>query len=129
MTRIRHITTSNAAAPTASYSQAMAYESLIATGGQVGRDAKSGELAADLREQVDQAIKNLREVLIAAGSDMDHVLKVNCFLANIDDFASFDAVYRTHFKEPFPARSTIGIALAGDLQFEIEAWAVAKERI
>lgn len=124
---IRQIETTNAALPTASYSQAMVHGALIATGGQVGIDPATGKLEEGLEAQVSRAIKNLEQVLIAAGSDLSHVLKTNCFLTNIADFADFDRVYAEHFAEPFPARSTIGIELAGSLLFEIEAWAVVDQ--
>lgn len=124
---IKQIRTTEAALPTASYSQAMVYESLIATGGQVGIDPATGGLEEGLEAQVSRAIKNLEQVLLAAGSDLSHVLKTNCFLTDIGDFKAFDRVYAQHFAEPFPARSTIGIALAGPLLFEIEAWAVVRQ--
>ena len=103
------------------------YGALIATGGQVGRDPITSELPADLATQVSLAIDNLEQVLLAAGSDIAHVMKTNCFLADIGQFDIFDAVYRGRFQHPFPARSTVGINLAGDLQFEIEAWAVVRK--
>lgn len=127
MAQLTPIATTNAAQPTASYSQAIVYGSLVATGGQVGRDPVTGELPTDLAAQVSLAIDNLEQVLLAAGSDLTHVMKTNCFLADIGQFDIFDAVYRDRFPQPFPARSTIGIDLAGDLLFEIEAWAVVRE--
>lgn len=127
MTRPTPISTAKAAQPTASYSQAIAYGSLIATGGQVGRDPATGNLAHDLETQVTQAIDNLEQVLLAAGSDLKSVIKTNCFLSDIEQFNRFDAAYRSRFSSPFPARSTVGVRLAGDLQFEIEAWAVLSE--
>ena len=127
MAQLTQIATANAAQPTASYSQAIMYGALIATGGQVGRDPITSELPADLATQVSLAIDNLEQVLLAAGSDIAHVMKTNCFLADIGQFDIFDAVYRGRFQQPFPARSTVGINLAGDLQFEIEAWAVVRK--
>lgn len=127
MTRPTPIRTEAAAQPTASYSQAMASGSLIATGGQVGRDPLTGDLAEDFEAQVSCAIDNLEQVLTAAGSDLAHVMKTTCLLSDIELFDRFDAVYRSRFRAPFPARSTYGVGLAGDLRIEIEAWAVTRE--
>ncbi|MGV9770285.1 RidA family protein [Microbacterium sp. NPDC003461] len=121
---IRQISTAAAATPSASYSQAMVAGNLVATGGQVGKDPVTGELGADFATEVRLAIGNLVAVLDAAGTDIQHVIKTNCFLTDIADFAQFDEIYQEFFSEPFPARSTVGIALAGGLSFEIEAWAV-----
>ena len=77
-----------------------------------------------MAEQVRAAIGNLSAVLAAEGLGLEHVVKTTCFLTNIEHFAEFDAVYREMFPQPLPARSTVGVALAGELLFEIEAWAV-----
>lgn len=127
VTPIIPIITDAAAAPTASYSQGIVAGRIVATAGQVGRDPRNGELAMTLAGQVELSIANLKAVLAAAGLDLSHVVKTTCFLTRIEDFAEFDAVYRRHFADPLPARSTVGVALAGDLLFEIEAWAVKPE--
>ncbi|MCW3815776.1 Rid family hydrolase [Micromonospora sp. DR5-3] len=120
----RAIIAKGAAAPTASYSQGIAFGNVVVTAGQVGSDPVTGELKDGLGEQVRAAIANLAAVLAAEGLGLEDVVKTTCFLTNIDDFAEFDAVYREVFPQPLPARSTVGVALAGDLLFEIEAWAV-----
>jgi 2-iminobutanoate/2-iminopropanoate deaminase len=129
LTVISHteVKTNHAAAPTASYSQAIASRGLVTTAGQVGADAATGRLASGLAAQVEQAIQNLQAVLHSAGLDLNCVMKTTCYLANIADFQEFDAVYRKFFAQPYPARSTVGVALAGELLFEIEAWALAPE--
>jgi 2-iminobutanoate/2-iminopropanoate deaminase len=121
---LRQIATSTAAVPTASYSQAMVAGGLVATGGQVGRDPVTGELGSDFAAEVRLALANLLAVLAAAGTDASHVFKTNCFITDIANFAEFDRIYQEFFSEPYPARSTVGIALAGGLGFEVEAWAV-----
>jgi 2-iminobutanoate/2-iminopropanoate deaminase len=122
---ITPITTERAAAPTASYSQGIVASPIVVTAGQVGRDAATGSLETTLEGQVRVAIDNLEAVLRAAGLALADVIKTTCYLTDIDDFARFDAVYRERFADPLPARSTVGVALAGDLLFEIEAWAIA----
>ena len=119
--------TGHAAAPTASYTQGIVAPPIIVTAGQVGRDPTTGELGDTLEAQVRVAIDNLEAVLHAAGARLTDVIKTTCYLTNIDDFDRFDAVYRERFAEPFPARSTVGVALAGDLLFEIEAWTITSE--
>lgn len=122
------VETADAPAPSASYSQALAWDRLVVTAGQVGTDPATGKLPAAFEDEVSQALINLRTVLEAAGSGLDHVLKTTCFLTDISTFAAFDRVYREHFPDPLPARSTIGIQLAGDLRFEVEALAVRAEQ-
>lgn len=122
-TALQQINTRAAAAPTASYSQGIAFGPSLVTAGQVGRDPVTGELPTAFGQQVQQALKNLVAVLAAAGLDTSSVVKTTCFLSDIANFAEFDAIYRRFFVPPLPARSTVGVALADGLQFEIEAWA------
>jgi 2-iminobutanoate/2-iminopropanoate deaminase len=123
---LTHVSTDRAPAPGGSYSQAVVAGDLVHCAGQVGIDPATGVLADGLAAQVEQAIRNLEQVLVAAGSGLDLVTKVTCFLTDIGRFADFDEVYRRLVPQPFPARSTVGVALAGDLLFEIEAAAVRR---
>jgi 2-iminobutanoate/2-iminopropanoate deaminase len=116
--------TEGASAPTASYSQGIVFGDVLVTAGQVGSDPVTGALPDTLREQVRGAIANLTAVLAAEGLGLEDVVKTTCFLTDIATFAEFDEVYRELFPQPLPARSTVGVTLAGDLLFEIEAWAV-----
>jgi 2-iminobutanoate/2-iminopropanoate deaminase len=121
---MEEIHTPNAPEPGGYYSQATRVGDVVYTAGQVGLDPRSGALASDLEGQVAVAIKNLEAVLRAAGGGLDDVVKTTCFLADIGDFAAFNDVYQRHFTSRVPARSTVGVTLAGDLLFEIEAVAV-----
>jgi len=118
------IDTQAAPPPGGAYSQAMVVGTTIYTAGQVGLDPQSKELHKSLEDQVRQAIDNLEAVLRAAGAGLDDVVKTTCFLADIADFAAFNAIYAQRFDQPWPARSTVGVDLAGDIRFEIEAVAV-----
>ena len=81
-----------------------------------------------IEEQTEQTLRNLAAVLEAAGSDMSHVLKTTVFLADMNDFAAMNEVYRRHFKDPPPARSTVQVArLPRDARIEIEAVALVKK--
>jgi 2-iminobutanoate/2-iminopropanoate deaminase len=124
MPALEQITTANAPAPSAAYSQAIAWDRLVVTGGQVGTHPATGELPAVFEDEVRQAMRNLVAVLRAAGTGPKNVVKTTCFLTDINTFPVFNEIYQEFFSDPLPARSAIGIALAGSLRFEIEAWAV-----
>jgi 2-iminobutanoate/2-iminopropanoate deaminase len=81
-----------------------------------------------VREQTRQVLRNVQAVLQAAGSDLDHVLKTTCFLADINDFAAFNEVYREFFPTDPPARSTVQVGLVPPWRVEIEAIAVRGEQ-
>ena len=122
------IQTADAPAPGGAYSQGMAAGRLIATAGQVGIDPRTGDLAGGIEAQTRQALANVTAVLDAAGASWTEVVKTTCFLADIADFARFNAVYSKVVPDPKPARSTIGVRLAGELLVEIEALAVVPDR-
>ena len=94
----------------------------IIVSGQLG--LKDGALVSGVTAQTGQAIENLKGLLATVGASLADVKKTLCFLANMDDFAVFNAAYVEGFAGHRPARSTIGVAalpLGG--QVEIEAWA------
>ena len=90
------------------YSQAIISGNLIFVSGQLGVD-KDGNLGKNIVEQTENAIKNLSEILLAAGSNLSKVVKTTCFLADIKDFAAFNETYGKYFMEK-PARSLIQAA-------------------
>jgi 2-iminobutanoate/2-iminopropanoate deaminase len=93
------------------YSQAIRTESMVYTAGQIGLDPVSGELiSAGVEEQTRQALTNIRNVLEAAGSSMDNVVKTTVFLKDMNDFSKMNAIYAEFFGENPPARSTIAVA-------------------
>ncbi len=119
------VRTENAPAAVGPYSQAIISGDLVFVSGQLGID-KNGVLAGDIEKQTENALKNLSEILIAAGSDLASVVKTTCFLARIGDFAAFNEVYGKYFTEK-PARSLIeAAALPKGSLVEIEAIAVIK---
>ena len=124
MTR-RAIATGNAPGAVASYSQAIATDNLLFCAGQIGLDPATGELADGFDAQAEQVLKNLTAVLDAAGCTWDDVVKTTCFLADINDFTAFNAVYGRFMPDPPPARSTFAVgALPKGARVEIEAVAV-----
>jgi 2-iminobutanoate/2-iminopropanoate deaminase len=122
----RRAIATNAAPPAAGpYSQAIATDELVFCAGQLGTDPATGELADGVEAQAEQALKNLAAVLDAAGCTFADVVKTTCFLADINDFAAFNAVYARFMTDAPPARSTFQVAaLPKGGRVEIEAIAV-----
>ena len=93
------------------------------TAGQVGIDPATGEMAGDtIEEQTKQVLDNITAVLGAAGATLADVVKVTAFLTDMSLFAGYDAVYRTYFPEPRPARSSVGAELAGISSSRSRRW-------
>lgn len=117
------------AQPGGAFNLAIVAGDLVFTAGQVGA-TPAGQLHPGLEEQVSQALDNLEAVLAAAGCSLSDVVKTTCFLADTADFAAFNRIYADRFPTPLPARSTVGVAFAGDgsLLFEIEAVAIRPQR-
>jgi len=124
MTR-RAVSTSAAPAAAGPYSQAIATDQLVFCAGQIGTDPATGELAEGVEAQAERVLRNLEAVLDAAGCTLADVVKTTCFLADINDFNAFNAVYARFMSDPPPARSTFGVAaLPKGARVEIEAIAV-----
>jgi len=104
------------------YSHAISLNGLIFTSGQIPLIPETGEIVnGGIKEQAEQSIKNLKAVLLAAGSDLTHVVKTTCFLTDMRDFSVFNEVYAEHFTGK-PARSCVAvIALPKGALVEIEA--------
>ena len=116
-----------AAAPRAlgPYNQAIVAGDLVFTAGQLGGDPQTGELSPGIEAQTLQALNNVAAVLEAAGAGWQDVVKTTVYLADMGDFAAFNAVYSEIVTEPFPARSTVAAAgLPKDARIEIDAIAV-----
>ncbi len=103
----KKIATDKAPAAIGPYSQAMVVGNLVFTSGQIAINPASGNIeAADVVGQTEQVMKNLGEVLTAAGASFASAVKTTCFLADIADFAAFNEVYGRYFTEK-PARSCV----------------------
>jgi 2-iminobutanoate/2-iminopropanoate deaminase len=121
------IATENAPAAVGPYSQGIRAADLIFTAGQLGIVPGTGEFAGpDVESQTRQALKNLKAVLEAGGSCLEHVAKITVFLASMGEFARMNAVYAEFFPEDPPARSAVqAAALPLGGRVEIEAVALA----
>jgi len=116
------------AKPVAPYSPGIRYGELVFTSGQIGLDPATGKFVeGGVAAQALQVLKNLTAVLEAAGSDLDHVLKVTVFLNDMNDYGAVNEIYATFFTGDPPARSAVQVAgLPLGALVEIEATAVVK---
>ena len=119
------VCTDKAPAAIGPYSQAVKCGNMLFTSGQIAIDPAVGDIVAkDVVGQTEQVMKNLCEVLRAAGSSPELVIKTTCFLANIGDFAAFNEIYGKYFTEK-PARSCVAAAaLPKGALVEVEAVAL-----
>ena len=117
------IATENAPQAIGPYSQAVACGNFLFTSGQLGLDPKTGNFVeGGVTEQTEQVIRNLKAVLEKAGFSFENVVKTTCFLADMNDFAAMNEVYRKHFTGNYPARSAVAIkTLPKNGLVEIEA--------
>ena len=120
------VSTENAPAAIGPYSQAIEIGEMIYTSGQVGLDPRTGQMVdGGIREQTVRVLENLKAVLAAAGSGLQHVVKTTVFLKDMNDFAAMNEIYATYFRNHFPARSAFGATgLALNARVEIECIAV-----
>lgn len=101
--------TDKAPAAIGPYSQAIIQGDVVFTSGQIGVIPATGEVAGDTIEgQAEQVMKNLGEVLAAAGSSFENAVKTTCFLADMGDFAKFNEIYAKYFTGK-PARSCVAV--------------------
>ena len=116
------ISTDKAPAAIGPYSQAIEVNGLVYTSGVIPVNPATGEIVGSTAaEQADQAIGNLKNLVEAAGSSMDKVIKTVVFIKNMDDFGKINEVYGKYFPEPYPARSCVEVArLPKDVLIEIE---------
>lgn len=105
------------------YSQAIEVNGMVFTSGVIPIDPATGDLVGgSAAVQAEQALSNLRNLLEAAGTSMEKVVKTVVFIQNMDDFGSINEVYGRYFPEPYPARSCVEVArLPKDVAIEIEA--------
>ena len=124
---MRKISTENAPAAIGPYSQAIVAGNMLFASGQIPINPATGNIEAEgIEAQAQQAIKNVGEILKAAGTDYAHVVKTTCFLAEMSDFAAFNAVYEKYFTGK-PARSCVAVKqLPRNVLCEVEIIAYLK---
>lgn len=104
------------------YSQAVQVGNTLYTSGQIPLDPTTGELiTGDITAQAKRVFENLRAVVEAAGASFNDVARVGIYLTDLGNFAAVNAVMAEYFQEPYPARSTIGVAaLPRGAQVEVD---------
>jgi 2-iminobutanoate/2-iminopropanoate deaminase len=122
------IETSDAPTPTGPFNQAIRVGNLVFTSGQAGRNRDTGQMG-DIREQTDWALRNLDNVLRAAGSSLSDAVKLTVLMKDGVDADAMNQEYVKHFSGPLPARSSAFISrLKGpDMLVEIEAVAMVRD--
>lgn len=126
MNERRIVHTDAAPAAVGPYSQAVIAGGMVFTSGQIALNPATGELVSgSIEDEARQALENLRAVVEAAGSSMDRVVKVVCFLTDMADFARVNAVYSGYMPGEAPARSCVAVAaLPKGARIELEAVAL-----
>lgn len=109
MAELKKVATDKAPAAIGPYSQAIVIKDMVYTSGQIPINPASGNVeTTTIEEQAEQVMKNLGEVLKAAGSSFENAVKTTCFLADMNDFAAFNGVYAKYFTTK-PARSCVAV--------------------
>ena len=117
----------NTGQPNGIFSGAIVTGNLVYTSGHIGIDSKTGQMPEGMEAQLEHVFRNLTAVLEASGSSIDHVVKATVFLADMNDYAKMNELYKKQFKGDPPARSTVQVArLPRDARIEIEMVAVLK---
>ncbi|MEW6258818.1 MAG: RidA family protein [Thermodesulfobacteriota bacterium] len=126
--QLQTVSTPDAPKAIGPYSQAVAADFFVFVSGQLGLDPETGSLVSeDVRLQTEQALKNLSAILLAAETDLNHVVSVDVFLTDMADFQTMNAIYETFFVNHRPARAAIGVAaLPKGAKVEIRCTAVRK---
>ncbi len=115
------IQSTHAPAALGPYSQAVRAGATVYLSGQIGLDPATGNLVDGLEPQAHQVFKNLRAVAQAAGGELDDVVKLTIYLADLADFAKVNELMATYFRAPYPARATLQVAaLPKAARIEIE---------
>jgi len=105
------ITTPHAPQAIGTYSQAMRAGNTVYLSGQIPLDPATGEMVAgDMEAQVRRVFENLKALAAAAGSDLDHAVRVTVYLTDLQHFALVNRVMAEYFSQPYPARAAIGVA-------------------
>ncbi len=124
------ISTTNAPEAIGPYSQAVVYNGMIFTSGQIALTPEGELVERDIKKQTHQVLTNLKNVLAEAGSTLEDVLKVTIFLEDMKDFGVVNVIYAEYFGEHKPARSTVAVkTLPKNVMVEMDVVAVSREFI
>jgi len=110
----------NAAGPALPYTPGILIDGTLYVAGQTGRDLKTNKISEDFETEVKTCLDNINIVLKAAGMGFEDAVAVQVYLTDMELFPRMNAVYSTYFKDPRPARTTVGVSkLVGTAKIEI----------
>ena len=103
------------------FSESTRVGDLLFLAGQIGDDKDGNLVPGGLKAEADQMMSNINAALARRGLAMEHVVKCTVFLADINEWAAFNEVYKRHFAHPYPARSALGVSgLVAHARVEME---------
>lgn len=118
---MKQIKTDKAPAAIGPYSQAIISGNTVYCSGQIPINPETGAIPEGVAAQAHQVFKNIKNLLEAAGTSIDNVIKTSVFIKDMNDFAEINAIYAEYFTEPYPARSCVEVArLPKDVLLETE---------
>jgi 2-iminobutanoate/2-iminopropanoate deaminase len=125
----KSISTQQAPAPLARYSQAVKAGNTIYVSAMLGQDPQTGQLiTADIKAETTQVLENIKMILKEAGADFSDAVKCSIFLRDINNYEHVNEVYGKYVTAPFPARETIGVSgLPMNVNIEIAVIAVLEQ--
>ena len=124
---MKEIKTDKAPQAIGPYSQAIEYGGLLYTSGQIPVNPVTGEIPDGVENQAHQVFENLKNLLEAAKTRFENVIKTTVFIKDMNDFAKINEIYASYFKKPYPARSCVQVArLPKDVLLEVEVVAKIK---
>jgi reactive intermediate/imine deaminase len=120
------IVTENATAAVGPHSQGVRRGNILAVGGQVGADPKSGILCEGFDDQIRQAMTNIQEILKEAGASFADVVMLRVYLTEEGHFHAMNTALEKLLSKPFPARTVVYVELPPEMLVEIDALAVVE---
>lgn len=118
---MKQIKTDKAPAAIGPYSQAIVSGNTVYCSGQIPINPETGNIPEGVLAQAHQVFKNIKNLLEAAGTSIDNVIKTSVFIKDMNDFAEINSIYAEYFTEPYPARSCVEVArLPKDVLLEAE---------
>lgn len=125
---LNRIKSENAPAAIGSYSVGTEYQGILYLSGQLPIEPIVGEIKVnDIKRQTKQSMENIKAILESNNSNINHIIKTTVFLKDIQDFSSFDKIYKEYFTSNYPSRSAFEVAnLPKNSLIEIEVIAAKK---
>ena len=114
-------------APALPFSPGILIDGTLYVAGQIGRNLKTGEIPTDFEQEVKTCLDDIGIILKAAGMSYDNVVSVQVYLTDIDLFSKMNGVYAKVFKDPRPARTTVGVTKLAAANAHVEITVTARK--